>query len=194
MPQKTTTNDQSSRRSWHFFLRICLVVAMLAAVTALSCNQQEEETSLPEDEVHFNLPATPEHPPDAGASTPPEGVSGIPPHQHEPQHGGVVRSVDVYHVEVSQNPVEIWLYDRRGHPLPLDDVEGLLVIYAEGKRQPYPLRVEDRHLSPEEQVTLPDSGMAFVELTVGRQSIDAAFNLPLGSDLEPAVEQNQSTG
>lgn len=185
------TDGAGGTKAAALYTRFFLMVMMIAGVTAISCDQETVES---EDVIHETLPADPQHPPDVGANRPEEGVSGIAPHQHDPRHGGVVRSVDVYHVELVQEPLQIWLYDRRGHPLPLDDVAGQIVVYADDERHPYPLEVDGNHLSPIEPVSLPDRGRAFLELTIGKQSIDAAFGLPLQEGASLAQGSPQRDG
>lgn len=153
---------------------------MLVGVTTASCDRRSEET-VSEDSIHVQRPAQAPGPAGGGASTPAEGASGVPPHQHDPEHGGTVRSVDVYHVEVVPSPVQVWLYDRRGNPLKVDGVAGQIVIYSEDERRPVELRPTGEHFAPVEEITFPQEGIAFVELTIGKQSIDVAFELPLES-------------
>ena len=188
---KTDHTDRAAgTKAAALWARFFLMMMVIAGVTVISCNQETAESSS-NDVIHETLPADPQQPPDVGADRPEEGISGIAPHQHDPRHGGVVRSVDVYHVELVQEPLEIWLYDRRGHPLPMDDVEGQIVIYVNDARHPYPLEVVGNRLSPVESVSLPNRGRAFLELTIGKQSIDAAFELPLRADASVAPGSQQ---
>lgn len=173
-------SDATTMKTANLVVRCFLIVVMMVGVTIVSCDQTDTHSSS-KDLIHDELPSDAGRQGDVGATRPEEGLSGIPPHEHEPRHGGVVRSVDVYHVELVQDPLEIWLYGRRGHLLPMDDVEGQIVVYADDKRHPYPLEVVGDHLSPREAVDLPDEGDAFLELTIGKHSIDAAFELPLDS-------------
>ncbi len=170
---------------------VTIVFLVLVIAVAFSCNGSDESagraaTNSTNREIHADLPAEPR----AGATTgdpsaPWEGASGIAPHEHEPQHGGVVRSVDVYHVELTKKPVQVWLYDRRGNSLPVDDLDGQLVVYSGNERHPYTLAESGDHLAPVEPVSLPDEGSAFVELTLEKQTFDVAYELPLESPATP---------
>lgn len=174
------TNYRAPHRSLRFLLRTLFLLAALAAVTVLSCGERSPGSSA-DRSVHSELPAPAEGGDSGAPRRPHQGASGLARHEHEPEHGGTVRSVDVYHVEVVEDPVRVWLYDRRGNPLPLEGVEGQIVIYSGDARYPHTLQVRGSQLAPIEPVTLPDEGSAFVELTIGKQSIDAAFELPLDS-------------
>ena len=170
----------SRNRPHGLLLRGVLVVLLLVGVTTASCERGRDETSA-EDPIHRPSPAEVRTPSEGEAATPAEVISGIAPHEHDPEHGGTVRSVDVYHVEVVRTPVQVWLYDRRGKPLEVADVAGQIVIYSDDQRRPVDLRPAGEYLSPAEEITFPQEGIAFVELTIGKQSIDVAFELPLGS-------------
>lgn len=156
--------------------RLVLPVAVVAVLAlGLGCSGDSRDDA---DRIHASTPA--ESQPGGGeASGPGRSPSGIVAHEHEPRHGGVVRSVDVYHVEVVADPIAVWLYDRRGNPVPLDDVDGQLVVYSEDRRSPVLLERSEGRLAPIEEFELPDSGTAFVELTVGKQPVDVALTLPL---------------
>ena len=154
------------------------IMLLVSASAAISCDRGDQETNGTGQVDHAaseRLPMAAS--PDPG--DPASGRSGIARHQHQPEHGGVVRSVDVYHVEVVADPVAVWLYDRRGDRLPMDDLEGQVVVYSGDQRHPLALQRHGDHLAPIEPFVLPDEGSAFVELTLGKQSIDVAYDLPL---------------
>lgn len=147
---------------WSVLARSILVSTMIAAVTAFSCDQRNPSLEAPVQSVHSEQNADVES-----------------PESPAPEHGGVVQSVDEYHVEIVPEPVEIWVYDRHGAPLPIDEIEGRIVIYADDDRRPYELEATGARFTPAEPFTLPMQGSAFVELTIGSHAIDVAFELPI---------------
>lgn len=107
--------------------------------------------------------------------------------RQEPLHGGVVHSVDVYHVEVVQRPFEVWLYDRNGQEIPASRADGRVVLYRDEGTESWPLEGDDR-LRAGSEIDLPPDGMAFLELTVDEQPIDIA--LRLGSETSEPADAN----
>lgn len=152
-------------------IRLVLIITVLACLGMVSCDETGKERA-PVDVPRVG---------GSYGSGETSLASGLAKPEHAPRHGGIVHSVDVYRVEIVPSPLEVWLYDRRGDPLPLDDVSGRLVVYSEDEVHPYRLEREEEHFSPIEPVTLPDTGSAFVELTIDQQPIDVALALPLRS-------------
>lgn len=183
---KPRMKDENGTRGDTGRASVSIVALMLLVGISISCNESSAERSSESAggaRIHDELPADLRPEATTGnASVPSEGTSGIAPHQHQPKHGGIVRSVDVYHVELTQNPMQVWLYDRRGEQFPIDGLEGQIVVYSGDQRHPYTLQFRGDHLAPIEPVDLPDEGSAFVELTLDKQTIDVAYELPLEAE------------
>ncbi|MDX1582392.1 MAG: hypothetical protein R3338_02220 [Thermoanaerobaculia bacterium] len=161
--------------------RPILIALLVTAIGSTSCDTRLENRrtdSHGEDEIEQTSisrdDASLDPRPDPG-----EGVSGMVAPVLDPRHGGVVKAVDVYFVEVVPEPLEVWLYDRHGSPVAMEGIEGQIVVYTEEERHPHSLSVEGSHLSPPRTSTLPAQGTLFVELTIGERPLDVAFTLPL---------------
>jgi len=108
------------------------------------------------------------------------GMPGL--HDHTPHHGGVVGMVGMRHLEALATPagrIQVYVTDVWRRPLPLSQVSGAVIVNRPAAPQTLPLAAAAECLEAQGAPLHGREVPVKVALTVGGESVEMSFVLPL---------------